>query len=300
MKTSGQRFFPWTGRPLLAAVLLAAWAGFPAPGGGKARAFPPAPHHAVYGQVRDEQGNPFHISGATVLLEVEGGSAVRAAVSPGQAPGVNYQIKIPLDTGAIGSLYQSGALRPTVPFRLSIRLGSVTYLPLEMTGTAALLTKPAEATRLDLTLGVDSDGDGLPDAWENALIQSLGADGVARTLADIKPNDDSDGDGQSNKQEYVAGTYAYDSKHGFDLQILELRNGRSLLEFTAMRGRSYILYGSPNAKEWSRQTFRLASDPDNGDEYNFYQSNQTRRLRIWAGAAAAGQSPARYFRIKTQ
>ena len=30
------------------------------------------------------------------------------------------------------------------------------------------LGKPSETTRLDLTLGEDSDGDGLPDAWERA------------------------------------------------------------------------------------------------------------------------------------
>src|SRR5690606_27935767 len=119
-------------------------------------------------------------------------------VSPGQAEGINYQLKIPLDMGALGNAYKPSALLPTVPFRIRVRVGSVTYLPLEMVGIGTLLTRPAEATRLDLTLGVDSDGDGLPDAWELALIQALKGDGQTRTLADIRPEDDSDGDGLSN------------------------------------------------------------------------------------------------------
>src|SRR5260221_3320738 len=44
--------------------------------------------------------------------------------------------------------------------------------------------------------GADSDANGLPDAWER---QNFGALGV-------NPNADPDGDGMSNKEEYLAGT----------------------------------------------------------------------------------------------
>jgi len=44
--------------------------------------------------------------------------------------------------------------------------------------------------------GLDSDANGLPDAWE---LQNFGHLGV-------NPNADADGDGMSNKQEYLAGT----------------------------------------------------------------------------------------------
>jgi hypothetical protein len=44
--------------------------------------------------------------------------------------------------------------------------------------------------------GADSNGDGIPDAWE---LQNFGT-------INIDPNADPDGDGQSNLQEYLAGT----------------------------------------------------------------------------------------------
>ena len=47
-----------------------------------------------------------------------------------------------------------------------------------------------------IATGVDSDGNGLPDAWE---ILNFGHTGV-------DPNGDSDGDGVSNRQEYLAGS----------------------------------------------------------------------------------------------
>jgi hypothetical protein len=44
--------------------------------------------------------------------------------------------------------------------------------------------------------GIDADGNGLPDAWE---LQNFGHTGV-------EPNTDSDGDGMSNREEYLAGS----------------------------------------------------------------------------------------------
>ncbi len=287
---------PWA----LGALLATGWLWFPSPSGNETLAFPPAPHHLVYGQVRDEFGNPFHVTGATVLLDVEGGSTVSTTVVPGQAPGVNYQLTVPVDTGATAALYKPTALRPTVPFRMRVRVGTMTYLPLEMTGAAALLTQPAETTRVDLTLGVDSDNDGLPDSWEQALIQALEGDGVTRTLADIKPEDDADGDGLTNREEYLAGTYAFDPKNGFALEILEVTDGRPLLEFTAVRGRSYTLYGSPDMKDWSRYTFQLENETESAEEHTFYQASQVRRLRIRANPSEEGQEAARFFKVQVQ
>ena len=50
-------------------------------------------------------------------------------------------------------------------FRLKVKIGSVTYLPIEMKLSKAL-GQAAQSTRLDLTLGEDSDNDGLPEAPE--------------------------------------------------------------------------------------------------------------------------------------
>ena len=57
-----------------------------------ARAFPPAPHHLIYGTVRDEYGTPLMTSAAQVILQTPTGVRLKATVAPGVAPGVNYQI----------------------------------------------------------------------------------------------------------------------------------------------------------------------------------------------------------------
>lgn len=128
-------------------------------------------------------------------------------------------------------LYSATALRPTVGFRMRVIVGNQVYLPMEMVGRLESLGEPAGITVLDLTLGEDTDGDGLPDAWERELARRLGLN-----LEDIHPDDDPDGDGLSNREEYLAGTYAYDPANGFLLTIENGDDARPLLRFLAVPG----------------------------------------------------------------
>jgi hypothetical protein len=58
------------------------------------------------------------------------------------------------------------------------------------------------------TLVLDADGDEIPDAWEQMLIEQS-EDPSSKTLEDIVPGDDFDGDGVSNWQEYQRGLSGY-------------------------------------------------------------------------------------------
>src|ERR1051326_1374827 len=129
-----------------------------------ARAFPPAPPHRLYGLVRDQWGNPINVTGAQVFLETTNGPGVTVALAPRVEPGINYELLVPMDAGLTADVKPT-ALKPAFPFRLRVKIGQTTFLPIEMAMTAPRIGQPAQATRLDLTLGEDSDGDGLPDAW---------------------------------------------------------------------------------------------------------------------------------------
>jgi len=260
-------------------------------------AFPPAPHHILYGTVRDELGNPLDAPNAIVFLESEGTPAVRTSVATGSQSGINYRLHVPIDAGTTADRYKPSALRPAVPFRMRVRIGNTDYLPIEMVGLSKLTTIPSASTRVDLTLGVDADGDGLPDAWELALIAASGGN---RSLSDIDPKGDTDGDGLSNLQEYIAGTYAFDPEDGFSLAIVGSLSGRSVLEFTALRGRSYSIQASPDMLRWAPVPFTLATDSPGTAARLTYGSTDVRPIRAWVEPSADAQQPARFFRLMVQ
>ena len=273
------------GRPLAAALAVAA-------SGLTTQAFPPAPHQEVFGLIRNEQGVPLGAANAEVILEAGGRYLGRTTVSQRLEPGVNYRLAIPLDSGVTDDTYTPTALRPTVPFRLRVKIGNVTYLPIEMSGASSLLTRPGASTRVDLTLGEDLDGDGIPDAWERQLIAGMGG---GKSLADINPNDDADGDGLSNLMEYLAGTYAFDPQDGFSLSILSTEGNRPTLEFLAIRGRDYEIQGSADLQTWSSVGFSLSTDAAGTPPREKFRASDTRVLRPVV-APTAGEQP-RFFKL---
>lgn len=256
-------------------------------------AFPPAPHHTLYGMVRNQWGDPISIFPSDVYLETPSGSQLRTSLAGPLEPGVNYRLEVPMDSGTAPDLYLPTAMRPFFPYRLKVVIGQTTYLPIEMAGNFAQIGRPAESTRIDLTLGEDLDGDGLPDAWEQGLIALYGG-----TLSSINPNDDSDGDGISNLNEYLAGTYAFDPADGFRLDLVDLNAGASVLEWMAIRGRTYTLQASSDLKIWSTVSFRIPAEGAQAALRQNYPATDVRTLRVEVPAQAGVTN--RYFKALVQ
>lgn len=260
-------------------------------------AYPPAPYHTIYGTVRDEYGHPLMVTNAEVLLVTMTGVQLRTTVIPRLKPDANYRLQVPMDAGLTTDAYKPTALRPTVAFRLKVQIGSITYLPVELAANYSNLGQPAQSTRLDLTLGEDDDGDGLPDAWERALIATLGGDLI---LQDIQPHDDADKDGLSNFQEYLAGTYAFDPQDGFWLAVVGAANGNPVVEFLAIRGRSYTLEASRDLRSWFPVQFRLLADAPDAPGRNYYQATDVRLQRVEALSPDGEAVPRLFYRAKIQ
>lgn len=243
MKKTEIRFL----RRLCAGLVVALSAGI-------AEAYPPAPPHTVYGMIRGEDGNPINNSASIVFQTLEGLSFT-GSVSQNLEPGINYEMFVPMDVNA-SDPYLDNALQPQIPFLVYVVVGSTTNVPLQMQGEYLLLGEEGEKTRLDLTLGVDSDGDGLPDAWEQFLIDILGG-GLA--LADIDPSGDNDGDGMTNYDEYIAGTYAFDDTDLFELYLKESTVDTRTFQFLAIAGRTYTIEKSDNLSDWETTEFIVPS-----------------------------------------
>lgn len=252
-------------------------------------AYPPALPHTLYGMVRDELGNPL-TPGATIMLETSSGVKVFGIVSGLIQPGINYQLSVPLDAGLTSEAYRPTALNPRAPFKIRVKIGSVPYLPIEMSRDFAQIGQPGKRTRLDLTLGEDSNGDGLPDAWQRRIHSDL---------SKVAPDQDADQDGMTNLQEYLAGTYAFDSESGFILNIVRTQDDAPVLEFTAINGRIYTVQGSSDLVTWKPVSFRLMPVATQTPELKSYTASDVRQVQVQV-VTPAGESVLPFFRLKLE
>jgi|TARA_B110000467_G_C18338030_1_gene500152 hypothetical protein len=254
-------------------------------------AYPPAPHHTFQGMLRDEYGRPIPNEKVTVHFENSSGSVVTSKAGKIILPGVNYQIEVPMDAGTTRQLYKPFAMKTHMPFKISVKVGIRIYLPMEMIGNINTIGQPGGITRLDLTLGEDSDGDGLPDAWERALL------GNGRALGDINPNDDTDGDGLTNLQEYISGNYAFDKEDGFRLDIVETSDAGVKLEFLAITGRTYVVEQSNDLRNWELVNFTTRDDQDT-PQGSLVAGKVTRVNLTVPSSGASGN--AKFFKLMVQ
>ena len=260
--------------------------------GHQALAFPPLPHHTVYGVVRDEFGNPLISRGTELTLETTAGTTITTTVTPGLAAGVNYRIEVPMDAGLTSDLYRPTAMRPSAPFRVRVKIAGRTFVPIEMKANMALLGQPAESSRVDLTLGEDADGDGLPDAWERSVIA---AGNLGLSIEGLKPDARLNGNSLSVLEAYLAGTYAWDPKDGFRLDIVEFSAAAPVLEFVALRGRSYTVSASDDLQTWKPMSFRVQGAAM-ASPRSFYQTTQLQRVRVVV-AGESGEAPPKFFKL---
>ena len=256
-------------------------------------AFPPAPHHTFYGLVRDEYGQPLNVQGAEIFLQSPAGGRVRCFISPNPDLGVNYRLEVPMDAGLTDDTYKPTALTPAAPFRIQVKIGSTVFLPIEMKGDLNRIGQPGKSTRLNLTLGEDSDGDGLPDAWERAIIALTGS---KNTIADIKGGGDEDRDGLTNLQEYIAGTYAFDPKDGFALKIVGSHGSSAVLQFTAIKGRTYRVLSSSDLTHWVPVAFKIRMPTGTTAEVSSYSATDVKPLEVEV-TSESNSSPLAVFKL---
>ncbi len=220
-------------------------------------AFPPAPFYTVFGDVKDSYGQRLPAEGCSVILYQNGREVLRQSMT---ASGGGYQLRMRIDMfRAATSAYSSAALKTGSDYSLSVSVNGLLYQPIEMK-TTAKVGSAADRRRLDLTLGVDSDGDGLPDAWEESQLYEAGnlpgLDGWDLSLVDR--NGDLDRDGVSNWNEYLAGTGAGDPQSRLSLEIKEITPSGARLEFYALYGRIYGLESSTDLQHWNTAEFTPA------------------------------------------
>jgi hypothetical protein len=225
-----------------------------------ASAFPPAPHYTVFGNVRDEFGTLLPDAGGTVVFYKGGSELARNPIATVDAHDYNYQIRLKLDMGRAGTAtYTSLASNPGSAFTIAVEIGGVLNYPIEVI-TARTVGNPADRHRLDLTLGEDTDGDGMPDAWEQQKL--FYAHLPIEDLWRVTPDGDLTGDGIANVAQYVALTYGSDVEESFFLNILEMTTTQATLEFFTLTNKRYHLEKSTDLVNWAPVAFRVGQDAE--------------------------------------
>jgi hypothetical protein len=263
-----------------------------------ARAFPPAPYYLIYGEVRDRYGSPLTSPQAQIILQPPSGVSTTATLVPGYAPGVNYQMKVPMDAGQTPDLWQPNALLPAALFRMVVVIGTVTNIPIEMTisNVTYAVGQPGGSARVDLTLGVDANGDGLPDAWELAFLASLG---LNVPLSSLTANSILTPDGLTLRQQYLLGTYPFDPGDPLKILFTGLTNGYPVLQFPTVTGRTYTVLGSSDLMNWSPASFVLAGDRPSAPTRGFYYAPNISTVQIYV-APPAGGAHAQFYKLLVQ
>ena len=228
-----------TRRSLALAAALLLSVGAPVPAG------VPQPMFFFYGEARDTFGWPIQKgAGATVVARQGTNECASFSIKGPLYPGVNFVLPIYLQDANANIAYSDKAVRPGSTVQILLIQGGVTQDLLGGSG-GYVVGEAARFSNILLTAGTDLDQDGLPDAWERELIAYLD-DPRYTTIWDINPNDDADGDGVSNLNEFLAGTFAFLKDDYFRIDFLRPAGDLLELGFLSVPGKAYSLLESTN------------------------------------------------------
>lgn len=231
-------------------------------GGGLAAGFPPAPYYTLYGTVRDQVGQTVTAEDAEIVLLKGGLEIGRSPIGSSVGSDYNYELTIRIDQNRSGTdFYSDKAVAAQGLFSLVVDINGSLFYPIEVSGNLTA-GKGSERVRLDLNLGEDLDGDGLPDEWEQWQLYQAGYlpdENGNWDLSLITRGGDFDNDGSSNLIEYIAGTFAGDATERFALEIKEKLQTSVRFEFYGITGKSYLLEGSADMVTWTRLPFSIAA-----------------------------------------
>lgn len=267
-------------------------------GAGVVQALPPAPYYTLYGTVRDDVGQIIRTQGAEVILLNGGVEIGRTPIDSTLRPDQNYELRLRLDHARVATrLYSPEALATDGQFTVRVRMNDRLFLPIQVTGSLTA-GKGGERVRFDLTIGADSDNDGLPDLWEEWQLYLAGHPPLPDGRWDVslvRPADDLDSDGTSNLDEYAAGTYAADPTSYLFLESKEREANFWRFEFFRITGKTYRLERSTDVApgSWMPVDFALTKG---GVPAAFHRAEEAGRVSIFVVPLAGRE----FYRLNVQ
>lgn len=265
----------------------------------------PAPFFTIYGLVKDEFGYTVTPSdGTTVSFYLNGVETQTTDVSALYGNGSNYGLRIPMDSGT-GDPYSPSAGVYNQPFTIRLVRNNQTLLPIEVNlpGGSWNLGNPGENMLLDLTMGTDSDGDGIPDEWERLHIVNMNSSDAINSIEDVDGTGDFDGDGVSDYDEYLASTYAFERRDKMALELIHYHSAASVaeFEFLVITGKTYKIEATTDLKSGNWQAVDMYQEMNNMDPsvgFNTHYADSVDMLNVYA--PSLGDGNATFYRLRVR
>ncbi len=213
------------------------------------------PSVIVHGVIRDTYGLRLG-PGSAIVSAFKGTNELARTTVSVQPARSNYRLEINVSDPLTAA---AADLVPGDTVTVRVRIGAVTQPTI---GPSAFVAPGNGGTvNMNLILGTDSDGDGLPDAWEQMVIAN--SSGSVSSLSQVGPGRDLDGDGMPDDQEFLYGSFPFLPGDEVRMNALTQHpNGRLSFTLSPIPGVLYWLESSPSlgAPAWASCPASLTLD----------------------------------------
>jgi hypothetical protein len=257
-------------------------------------AFPPAPPFTIHGVARDPYGWALKaVDQGTVVIKRSGTIIAQAPIDESR-PGENFRAVLSMDSNSADP-YRTGAQTPGVSFTVEVKFPSQTMLVSSLKASQLSIGQPGGDLFIDFTIGADTDGDGIPDAWEWWQLGEMGiGPGDPRYSLTTLGSGDFDKDGTSDYDEYLAGTFAFLAQESLSLSIEDLEaDGTARLRTLLVVDKSYRVEFSTDLQTWTPASIRVGALT--ATLSTNFSIPDTRQVPLYA--PVAGSPDQRFYRL---
>lgn len=253
----------------------------------------PLPPFTVYGKVLDWNGRALSSDNAAtvVVRDTNGVVLARCDVKSGIYPGLTYRLAIPMASARMAGRGQAGD-----PLTFDVYYDG--QLHTASAGQVVRVGNPAESINCSLNLGTFSSGGGLSDEYKELLRPYYDEAGRASELEDISPDDDFDGDGFSNFEEFLAGTIPVLGDDYLRItSFTQLADGRMALCFLSAPARAYSVTQKTHMSDNSGNSAAFALTRTAPPAQTFYNADQDAVTTLYLPPTTNASA---FFRLRVQ
>lgn len=195
------------------------------------------PSVIVYGQVRDAYG--IRLASGEQISAFKGTNEAGRTYAVASPDGMSYHLSMDVYDPSTAA---SNQVQPGDAVQMKVKIGANFQPTIGTNGFAA--PGNGAPVRVDLVIGTDSDGDGLPDAWEQMAVANSG--GGATNINQVGPGRDLDGDGMPDDQEFWYGSFAFLAGDELRITTFDPDSGRYRFSFLTVGGVAYAVEQTTN------------------------------------------------------